>query len=128
MGLECGKTAVLEVAVETAVGSRPHFGGFGDDPPPRMSYAPAEKFHLRSDLERIRTQPVSVPIGVHNRVMEISCAPDVGEAKGADFNIAQFTYEDPVPMHGMNPYWIRVLQTDMEVAWTSPIYVRYNGD
>lgn len=35
-----------------------------------------------------------------------------------------FSYSDERPAPGMNPYWIRAVQTDGNEAWSSPIYVR----
>lgn len=39
---------------------------------------------------------------------------------------ASFTWRDPSPEAGVNPYWIWVTQSDGELAWSSPIYVHWN--
>ena len=36
-----------------------------------------------------------------------------------------FTYTDKNIRQGLNPYWIRVLQSDGHMAWSSPIFVNY---
>ena len=35
----------------------------------------------------------------------------------------QFSFEDPNPRPGLNPYYLRLIQEDGEKAWSSPIYV-----
>ena len=37
-----------------------------------------------------------------------------------------FTYVDKDPKPGMNAYWVRIVQADGAMAWTSPIYFEYN--
>jgi hypothetical protein len=38
-----------------------------------------------------------------------------------------FIWRDEAPAAGVNPYWIWVTQTDGEMAWSSPIFVTWNG-
>ena len=38
---------------------------------------------------------------------------------------AGFTLTDTDLEPGINPYWLRAVQTDMEAAWSSPIFVDY---
>ena len=38
---------------------------------------------------------------------------------------AEFSYTDMKPKKGMNLYYVRVLQADGEVAWGSPVWVKY---
>ncbi len=38
-----------------------------------------------------------------------------------------FSWTDDNPHPGVNPYWIWVTQADGEMAWTSPVYVEWNG-
>ena len=42
-------------------------------------------------------------------------------------NTREFTFEfvDNQPAPGENYYYVRVIQTDGELAWSSPIWVRY---
>ncbi|MCW3992765.1 MAG: hypothetical protein NWE79_08640, partial [Candidatus Bathyarchaeota archaeon] len=37
----------------------------------------------------------------------------------------EFSYVDEGPRDGMNPYWVRVVQGDGGMAWSSPVYVNY---
>jgi hypothetical protein len=40
---------------------------------------------------------------------------------------AEFTYEDNHPAAGESYYYVRVLQVDRNVAWSSPVWVRYKA-
>ncbi len=35
------------------------------------------------------------------------------------------TFTDPEPLPGLNPYYVRVMQEDAEMAWSSPLYINY---
>ena len=37
----------------------------------------------------------------------------------------EFTYTDMKPAKGMNLYYVRVLQANGEVAWGSPVWVKW---
>lgn len=39
-----------------------------------------------------------------------------------------FTYQDDTLDPGVHPYWLRVIQEDGHMAWSSPIYVEVGGD
>ena len=110
----------LELVVNTSVITGPLYGESGINPPRRMSYAPAEKVAVNINLTELEKGPVTMEIGGLNRRVTISLAPTLqktGEVK--------FSFVDPSPNPGINPYWVRVVQTDMEMAWSSPIYVDY---
>ncbi len=36
-------------------------------------------------------------------------------------------WTDEHPQDGVNPYWLWITQADGELAWTSPVYVNWNG-
>ena len=110
----------IECVVDTSVITGPLFGDQGIKPPRRMSHAPAEKigFHVgSSDLEN---GAVTMELGPLNRRVTIDYAPEVQAAGEVSFD---FTDENAKP--GINPYYVRVVQTDMEMAWSSPIFVDY---
>ncbi|HDN01872.1 MAG TPA: DUF3604 domain-containing protein, partial [Candidatus Bathyarchaeota archaeon] len=77
---------------------------------------------LSFKLKDVTFKPLTFKAGGVNlkvRVWEISANPNSLNAR--------FQYVDETPMHGVNPYWIRVMQRDGGVAWSSPIYVNYKG-
>ena len=39
----------------------------------------------------------------------------------------EFSYVDEAPKTGVNPYWVRVVQSDGTMAWSSPVYFDYGG-
>ena len=117
-----GNDVTMEFVVNTSVVTGPLFGESGISAPMRMSYDPADKIALNVGLKDPAKGPVTMEIGGLNRRVTVSLAPaprDVGEVP--------FSFVDPSPNPGINPYWVRVVQTDMEMAWSSPIYVDYVG-
>ena len=107
----------LELVVNTSVITGPLYGESGINPPRRMSYAPAEKVAININLTELKKGPVTLEIGGLNRRVTMSLAPTLQEA-----GEVKFSFADPSPNPGINPYWVRVVQTDMEMAWSSPIY------
>jgi len=114
--------AALHVALETTALSRPLFGGHGDDDPPRMACAPAERAAFTVRLDDLDSGPQSSDLGILDRSITVSRAPSPDGPR-----TAEFTFIDPAPRPGLNAYWVRVIQTDMEMAWTSPIFVDFVG-
>lgn len=110
----------IELVVNTSVITGPLYGESGINPPRRMSYAPAEKVAFNVNLAELKAGPMTMEIGGLNRRVTISLAPTPQEAGEVEFSFA-----DASPHPGINPYWVRVVQTDMEMAWSSPIYVDY---
>ena len=110
----------LELVVNASVITGPLYGGSGISAPRRMSYAPAEKVAFNINLTELKKGPVTMEIGGLNRQVTMSLAPTQQEA-----GEVKFSFADLSPNPGINPYWVRVVQTDMEMAWSSPIYVDY---
>jgi len=104
--LEGAAEAELELMIHTLPVTRPH-------------YQLAERLAFRFGLGELVAGPKELEIGPLDRKLTISLAPEPGT------EVAQFAFTDPSPKPGINPYWLRVVQTDMEMAWTSPIFVDY---
>lgn len=120
LDLNVDRDAVLRLAVHTSLITGPTFGGHGEAGPRRMSYAPAERASFCVSLRELRKKPLEIDIGVLNRKVTVSLAPEQSTP-----DTAEFAFTDPSPVPGVNPYWVRVVQTDMEMAWSSPIFVDY---
>jgi hypothetical protein len=115
--------ATLHVAADTTMLCRPLFGGHGDDEPPRMAYSPGERLSLAARVGDLEAEPRHLPLGILDRSLTLSLAPSLENP-----HFATFTFADPSPQPGINPYWVRVVQQDMEMAWTSPIFVDYSPE
>ena len=88
----------------------------------RMAQSLGERVRFDVSGNDLREGPVNVEIGEMDRKVTFSLAPeDNGEKK------VEFSYRDEEPSPGTNPYWVRVVQTDLEMAWTSPVFVEYLG-
>ena len=84
-----------------------------------MSFSPAEGVSLSVGLAELAKGPASVDLGILNRSVAVSLAPDGGP------ETTEFTFTDDDIQPGVNPYWVRVVQQDQEMAWTSPVFVDY---
>ena len=108
----------LSLGMQTITG--PAYGGHGSQPPRRISFAPAENVTQSVSLSDLRSNgPCELDLGVLDRRLEISLAHD------SDSSTAEFCFTDESPQPGVNAYWIRVVQSDLETGWTSPVFVDY---
>ena len=39
----------------------------------------------------------------------------------------EFEYVDKAPSPGINAYWVRIVQEDGAMAWSSPVYYNFEG-
>ncbi len=112
--------AVFEISLGTQTITGPAYGGHGSHAPRRISLAPAENILMNVRVGELGAHgPAKVDIGVIDRSLEVCLDADV-RSSTADF---QFTDDAPNP--GVNPYWVRVVQSDLETGWTSPVFVDY---
>jgi hypothetical protein len=68
-------------------------------------------------VKNISLEPLIVDIGSVGRRVIVHKFPNV-LSKEADFK-----FIDEKVRVGVNPYWVRVVQSDGGTAWSSPIYV-----
>jgi len=72
-------------------------------------------------LNDITYEPMVVEAGGVNQRVKVS------EISGGELpRSLDFSYVDERPKHGVNPYWVRAVQSDGGMAWSSPVYVNYN--
>ncbi|MCH7989152.1 MAG: DUF3604 domain-containing protein [Planctomycetes bacterium] len=110
---------VLRIAVNTQTMTGPAYGGHGSTPPRRVSFAPAEQMLFNVSLQELESGCQEFSIGVLDRKLNVAFAPESAPST------AEFQFTDATPEPGINPYWFRVIQTDQEHAWTSPVFVDY---
>ena len=112
--------AELSLSLEAKAITGPAYGGHGSQPPRRMSFAPSENVTMSVRLSDLLSNgPRELDIGVLDRKLELSLASEPGPSA------AQLNFIDKCPQPGVNPYWIRVVQADLETGWTSPVFVDY---
>ena len=98
------------------------YGGFGDTNPKRITYRPTENITCTFTLGELIDGPLTLDIGDVGRRITI------GFDTRSETRDVEFSYTDLDPKPGANAYWLRVLQADGEMAWTSPIFLdHYSG-
>ena len=120
LGMKSEGEIEFTVALNTTLITRPDFGDRVSPGPRRTSYAPAESLCTSFKLGDLRERSRLIDIGSLDRKVSISMAPDNSGPLETEF-----TFLDETPKPGVNPYWVKVVQTDMEMAWSSPIFVDY---
>jgi hypothetical protein len=85
----------------------------------QVSYSPAERLMARIRLGDLAAGPIVLDVGPLGRQVTVSLDP------GYEQRDVEFTFADPAPLPGINPYWLRVVQSDQEMAWSSPLFVDY---
>lgn len=105
------------VACTTITGAR--YGGHGEAPPQRMAFAPADRVRLEVTQADLTRGPRVIELGLLDGKLSVSLDPEPGPDR------VEFVFCDPSPAPGINPYWVKVVQSDMEMAWTSPVFVDY---
>ncbi len=119
--LDHGADATLAFTTSTALISRPSFGAYGKGGPQVLAQAPAESLGFAIPVQDLVAGPKEYPVGALDRKVTVALAPSGGPQSAA------FTFTDPAPQPGVNPYWVRVIQSDMEMAWSSPVFVDFAG-
>ena len=122
LDLDGGDDIELRIMLNTTLISGPRYGGYGFLGSMKISHSPAEKLSFNISLKELKEGSKVIDLGVLDRKLTVSLAP---ERDGVD--TAEFTFVDPSPRPGINPYWVRIVQSDMEMAWTSPVFVDYIG-
>lgn len=104
--ITCGDLDGLIVEVES--GNNPRF---------RFESHPVS---FSFSLSELRSSPVSRDAGRVDQKVEVSLARAVHGPGEADF-----TFVDEEVEPGTHPYYVRVMQEDGEMAWSSPLYIDY---
>ena len=114
--------AGLQMALASQTITGPMFGGHGEaGGPRRISFAPADQFSVSVPLRDLHNGPLELPLGVLDRQLSVSLEHLPGPES------VHFEFVDEASKAGNNVYWLRVVQSDLEMAWSSPIYVDFSA-
>ena len=86
-----------------------------------MALARGDSVRISATLGQLANRPATIDMGHLNRGVTLELAPE------AATNRAEFTVTDDDVRPGVNPYWVKVVQQDMEMAWISPVFADYLG-
>jgi hypothetical protein len=74
---------------------------------------------LHIPVQDITLKPLNIEIGPENRRVILKRLPEKTNPRDVTF-----TFLDSHFQKGVNAYWVRVTQSDGEMAWSSPIFVK----
>ncbi|MBI3457967.1 MAG: DUF3604 domain-containing protein [Candidatus Rokubacteria bacterium] len=109
----------IELVLSSSAITGALYGGHGEAAPLRMSFAPVDRVSCAMRVADLAEGPRVIDLGLLDRRVSIGLAPAAGPEQ------VEFTLRDPSIVPGVNPYWVRVVQSNMEMAWTSPVFVDY---
>ena len=95
------------------------FGLHGEVGPRRMALAPGDAVRVSATLDQLANRAARVELGHLNRSVTLELAPEPATDR------ADFTVIDDGVRPGVNPYWVKVVQQDMEMAWISPVFADF---
>jgi len=73
---------------------------------------------LSCEIKEVLAQTQKVDAGMLGQCVEIGRPPDLSGAWES-----KFEFEDTQAKPGMNTYWVRVTQVNLEKAWSTPIWI-----
>jgi hypothetical protein len=97
------------------------FGRHGEVGPRKMALARGDSVRISATLGQLANRPATIDMGHLNRGVTLELAPEAATDR------AEFTVTDDDVRPGVNPYWVKVVQQDMEMAWISPVFADYLG-
>ena len=93
----------------------------GLNPEWKMTLADGDIVKLDTTLAEVKISDVEFPLGGLNRKISIQKTPK------SDLKKTEVEYRDKHIKYGSNPYWAKITQQDMEMAWISPVFAKYYG-
>ncbi len=119
LDIDGSKDTGIDVALTSNVIASSQYGGHGETGARRINFAAADRLRIPTTLGALTDGPRIVELGELDRRVTVELAPEPGPDR------VEFKVTDDSPRPGINPYWVRVTQSDMEKAWTSPVFVDY---
>ena len=117
LDVDGGPDTGIDITLCSDVIASSQYGGHGDTGARRITFANADRVRIPTSLGALSEGDRVVDLGELDRRVTVELAPEPGA------NRVEFRIVDPSPKPGINPYWVRVTQCDMEMAWTSPVFV-----
>ncbi len=117
LDLDGGPDTGIDVALSSDVIASSQYGGHGETGGRRITFANADRLRIPATLGALADGARVVELGQLDRRVTVELAPEPGPER------VEFQVVDESPEPGINPYWVRVTQSDMEKAWTSPVFV-----
>ena len=114
-------TGDITVVLDSRLVGGIKFGGHGETQPQRMGLAPGDSVRVSATLDQLADRAAKVELGHLTRSVTLELAPEPATDR------AEFTVTDDGVQPGINPYWVKVVQQDMEMAWISPVFADYLG-
>jgi len=116
---DLSKSAESEISVvmNSSLIVGPTFAAHGEkDALRRMSHAPGDSVRVSGTLTQLQNGPMRVNLGHSNRSVTLDLAPEPVSDR------YQLSVVDEDVQPGVNPYWVKIIQQDMEMAWVSPVF------
>ena len=85
----------------------------------RTAFAQGDSVSVRTTLQEVSSNEINVALGGLNRRLQVQNVPMSDKTK----SVISFTDDNIKP--GVNAYWAKIVQQDMEMAWLSPIFITY---
>ena len=95
------------------------FGLHGERPPRRIAFADGDALRVSATLEQLADRAARVDLGHLNGSVTLELAPTPATDR------AELTMVDDGVRPGVNPYWVKVVQQDLEMAWISPVFADF---
>ena len=119
LGIDGASNTGIEVAISSDVIASSQYGGHGETGARRINFASADRVRIPTTLGALSDGPKVIDLSQLDRKVTVELAPEPGPDR------VEFEFTDHSPEPGINPYWVRVTQSDMEMAWTSPVFVDF---
>ena len=94
----------------------------GLPPEVKMTLAHGDSTRIETTMSEIQKESISLPLGGLNRNIILEKSPNETTTR------AEVSFTDNQMKPGTNPYWAKITQQDMEMAWLSPVFADYYPD
>lgn len=115
--LDRARDPQIELTVACRAGTMAELGGHGDAAPSGMAYGARATARLSTPLGEALGAGHALNLGGSSQIVRL----EPGRAGGPREAAVEHTDRGVEP--GVNAYWVKVLQSDFEMAWSSPVFL-----